>query len=222
MPDAHSGAHGRHAGTNIGYAVHVHQAVGTLARQAKQASRPVVFEAAGKDALTRTIQSGSNGVAGACLDRLASEFKRDGVGGFGHDSSSGEKRFENFVGDSVSHRLHPLTATGVVIPPFLLDPGLVGLRVGVTDPLLDGGIRRGALLHLATKTEFVDTTIAAMRTTQEERHGARLGLNSKNLSGPCQRNSTDGGSFQREGRHVLRLEMMDVRLPAGTRQHLNL
>ena len=80
VPDSHSGAHGRHAGAHVGHAVHVHHAVGTFAGQAQQAPRPVVFETARKNALPRTIQGGSYGIAGARLDRLAAVIERERVG----------------------------------------------------------------------------------------------------------------------------------------------
>src|ERR1700682_5850053 len=47
---------------NAGHAVHVHQAVGTFAGHAQQASRPVVFETARENTLPGTIQCGSYGV----------------------------------------------------------------------------------------------------------------------------------------------------------------
>src|SRR5438876_8744608 len=50
----------------------------------------------------------------------------------------------------------------------------------------------------------------------------RLSLYSKDLSCPGQGNSTNNGRLERKSGHVLRFEIVNVRLAASACQHLNL
>ena len=132
----------RDAGAHVGRAVHIHQAVGTLARQAQQAARPVIFEAAREDAAARAIERGRYGIAGARFDGLAVKLKVN-FSVLSPRFLLRKERFQNFVGRRISHRLQPLPAARAVKPPLLLHAGLIGLGVGVLQPFLGGRIGRG-------------------------------------------------------------------------------
>jgi hypothetical protein len=77
-------AGGLGAGANVGPAVDMHEAVGTVAGDAEEAARPVVLEAAAEDADAGRVQRRGDALAGTGGDGAVAEGERQRPGGVGH------------------------------------------------------------------------------------------------------------------------------------------
>ena len=74
-PYFHAITHWRDTGADVGNAIHIHQAVGAFAGDAKQSAGAVVFEAAAENPLSVTIERSGNRVAVLRLERFTLEMK---------------------------------------------------------------------------------------------------------------------------------------------------
>lgn len=71
----HSIANGSNTGTDVGNAIHIHQAVRAFSGDTKQSAGPVVFKAATENPLPVTIKRSGDRIAVLGLDRFRLEMK---------------------------------------------------------------------------------------------------------------------------------------------------
>ena len=181
-----------HAGAHVGRPVDVHEAVGTVARDAEQPAGPVILEAAGKDPDPGGQQGRGNrvprvGIAGLAVEaegdppaavQNLSRFRIQSLHGSPSTSPGAGPGFSQLMGPEATDHLvggdnapgqKPAAATRGVEPPLQLFPGMVLSEIAVAGPIPLRRPLRGPLLVFPGTVELVGRTGSAVGTVHQRR-----------------------------------------------------